>query len=56
MLPASSFLWSKLVALHTPRFVSTTNKLLITTYDDLLELLELRYACRHIMRIFLKNL
>ena len=55
MLPASSFVWSKLVALHAPRFVSTTHLLLITRYDGLLELLELRYARRHIMRIFLKN-
>ena len=55
MLPASSFAWSKLVAVHAPSFVSITHLLLITTYDGFLKIVELRYARRHIMRIFLKN-
>ena len=50
-----AYMTRNIVALHAPRFVSTTHLLLITTYDGLLELLELRYARRHIMRIFLKN-
>ena len=55
MLPASSFVWRKLVAVHAPSFVSITHLLLITTYDGFLKILELRYARQHIMRIFLKN-
>ena len=55
MLPASSFVWRKLVAVHAPSFVSIVHLLLITTYDGFLKILELRYARRHIMRIFLKN-
>ena len=37
MLPASSFAWSKLIAVHAPSFVSITHLLLITTYDGFLK-------------------
>ena len=55
MLPASSFVWRKLIAVHAPSFVNIVHLLLITTYDGFLKILKFRYARRHIMRIFLKN-
>ena len=54
MLPASSFVWRKLVAVHAPSFVSIVHLLLITTYDGFLKILELRYARWHTTIIFLK--
>ena len=54
MLPVSFFVWSKLVKVQAPSFVSIAHLLSITTYDGFLKILELRYALRHTMRIFLK--
>ena len=55
MLPTSILVWSKLVTVHAPSFVSMTHLLSITTYDGFLEVLELRYAGWHTMMIFLKS-